>query len=319
MEKTNRKTIKLPSLPDRWGLMMLDQFRTVEEIRGKFASSDAYLAHCFLALEGLKPLRYAERWRSALSLIPFAGRFIAETGRQVADVHEGGAGEDGPFIIWTQCYRFKGLWNALAGRRFFMEDQEVLYFQKKLEFLTKPEKIYLSTNPVARKKVGMRTYRSYFTNLSDMPWFHYRLCCMHIQNYISTRQDSYLDKFLSTLYIPEGRTSRLINRITAQTHPDGFSKHFSPLEINLILIFWNSTQLYFRNSFKHLFNGKSKQKTRDFMKEEAEITVFLSKEIGTIPEKTQDIEAFYALQYLEDNAVIQEEKKKEIEKMKRMR
>lgn len=319
MKKNKVFRINLPSLPVGWNAMTLEQLRIIEEIGGKFASTEAYLANCFLELERLKPLRYAQRWRSLLSCIPLIGRLVAETGRQVADILEGYGEDGGPIIIWKQCYRFKGFWNALFGIRFFMEDQEVLSFQQKIKFLAERNDISISTNPVNYKRIGLRTYRSYYTNLADMPWIHYRLCCMHIQNYTVTHQSIYLDKFLSVLYVPEGRISRMINRIKRNEPPADFSKYFSSLEINLVLIFWNSTQQYYKNCFKHLFTNKGGQKARDFMKEEAEITVFLSKEIGTTPDNAQNLEVFYALQYLEDNAVLQEEKKKEIERIKRIR
>lgn len=321
MRTKKNKTIRidLPSLPGRWADMTWEQLRIIEEVSGNFASEAAYLAHCFIGLERLKPLRYAERWRSMLSRIPLLGHFVAETGRQVADLLEGGGGTGPAMIVWEQCYRFKGFRNALFGRRFFMEDQEVLSFQKRLEFLLDRKEIYMPANPVSRKRIGIRTFRSHFTHLADMSWIHYRLCCMHIQNYTATKDTSHLDKFLSVLYLPEGRISRWMSRITGKTHPDRMSRYFSPLELNVVLIFWNSTQQYYRNSFRHLFNDKAGKKTRDFMKEEAEITVFLSKEIGTVPEKAQNLEAFYALQYLEDNAILQEEKKREIERLKRKR
>lgn len=311
--------INLPHLPGKWSEMTLGQLRSVEKINGKFTSELAYLAHCFLELEGLKPLQYAERWRSVLGTIPLLGRLVAKTGRQVEDVMEGCGEEDEPIVIWKQCYRFKGVRNAILGKRFFMEDQEMLSFQKKLEFLCHREEIYIYTNPIATKRAGMRIFRSYFTNLADMPWIHYRLCCMHLQNYTTTKQVIHLDKFLSVLYVPEGRICRLLNRLSGKSHPKHFSRYFSQLEINLVLIFWNSTQQYYRTCFSHLFNNKGDKKKHDFMKEEAEITVFLSKEIGTVPENAQNLEVFYALQYLEDNAVLQEEKKKEIERIKRMR
>lgn len=311
--------INLPSLPNGWNTMTLEQLRVIEKISGKFSSPEAYLTNCFLELEQLKPLRYAQRWRSMLSLIPFIGRFMIETGRQVVDIHAGEGVNEKNFITWKRCYRFKGFWNALFGRRFFMEDQEILSFQQKIKFLIERENIYLVTNPVSNKKIGLRKYRSYYTNLADMPWIKYRLCCMHIQNYMDTRQRAYLDKFLSVLYVPDGRICCMIDRITGGLSPIGFSKYFTVLEINLILIFWNSTQQYYKKCFKHLFSKKGEQKTRDFMKEETEITVFLSKEIGTTPDNAQKLEAFYALQYLEDNAIQQEEKKREIDKMKRKR
>lgn len=134
MRQKKAKKINLPVLPGGWNAMTLEQFRLVEDVHGKFASTEAYLANCFMVLEGLKPLRHAERWRPFLSGIPFIKRFVAETGRQVANIYEGNALSGETLITWKQCYRFNGFWNALFGTRFFMEDQEVLSFQKNLIF-----------------------------------------------------------------------------------------------------------------------------------------------------------------------------------------
>lgn len=313
------KEINLRSLPSGWDTMTLEQFKIIEDIHGKYPSTEAYLANCFLALEGLKPLRHAEKWRTLLGSMPLFGRYVADTGRQIAHVYEDILQPGQPFILWKQCYSFKGFWNSVLGKRFFMEDQELLSFQKSITFLTNRDDMYMTTNPVCKKKIGLCTYRSYYTKLADISWHEYRLCCMHIQNYTSTRQYYHLNAFLSTLYKPEGWINSVKRFLTGKTHPVNFIKKFSPLQINLILLFWNSTQQYYKKCFKHLYTNKEEKINRDFLKEEIEITVFLSKEINTTPDDTQKINALYALQYLEDNAILQEEKKKELDRIKRMR
>ncbi len=297
------KTVNLPALPSNWNYLTLDQFKKIEKIRGNFVSEDSYLTHCFLELEGLKPLRYAERWREALAVLPFLGRFVWETGRQIADVHENPGDEGKPLIIWKQCYSFKGFWLRIFGPRFFVEDQEILSFQEKLNYLLKPESISLKSNPVREKRIGLKTYRSYQTLLSDMSWLSYNKCSMFIKLYSQTKNESYLNKFLSILYKAE--------------NVKHFERKFSVFEKRLVLLFWDGTQSYFLQSFPHLFKKRTETLSKDFMKEESAITVFLGKESFSKPEDVRDMMVFDALQYLELNAVLCEEKERQIQRMKR--
>lgn len=297
------KTIRLPILPQSWNFMTLDQFKKIHKIRGQFKSKESYLANCFLELEGLRPLRYAERWRSILGSIPLIGKLVSENGRQVAEVN-GNTGKGGqPIILWKQCYRFKGLRNKLFGCRFFIEDQEILSFQQKLAFLLNPEDISLKSNPVRSKKIGAKIYYSYQTLLSDMPWCDYNRCSMYIQLYSKTNKKTDLEKFLTVLYRAEN-----VKKIRA---------HFTDLEIRLILLFWDGTQQYFMQSFPHLFKKRKDNLSKDFMKEEASISVFLSKEAYCMPNEAREMRVYDALEYLEMNAVLCETKEREIQKMRR--
>lgn len=302
-----QKQINLPSLPQNWSSLTLSQFHTIEKIRGKFVSKDAYLTHCFLALTGLKPLRYAERWRAVIASIPLVGRFVAETGRKMADFTYFRSETDNNIIFsgiprFTQYYRFKGLKNALFGYRFPMEDQELLYFQQKLKFLTENKIVRLNTNPVFQKRIGFKTYKSYYAKLADMAWLEYNQCSMFIERYIRTKETEFLDKFLAAFY--------------KVGNPRKVHGKFTELEIHLILLFWNSCQQYFKASFPHLYKNSTGNISKDYMKEESEITVFLAKEAYMRPEDVREMRAYDALQYLETNAVLQEEKERQLNNIK---
>lgn len=297
-----KKRIDLPSLPQDWSSLTLKQFKAIEKIRGQFASTDAYLTHCFLALSGLIPLKYAERWRAVLGCIPLIRRFVKETGRTVLRIEEDYLGLGLPFPVLGQYYRFPGLWNALFGHRFMMEDHEVLFFQQKLRFLTEQENIRLNINPVYNKRIGFKTYASYYALLADMDWLDYNRCSMFIERYTRTKDISFLDSFLSAFY-KVGNTRKVHGM-------------FTELEIHLILLFWNNCQKYFKQSFPHLYKENSQNSSKDYMKEESEITVFLAKESYMKPDDVRGMRAYDALQYLETNAILIEEKERQLAKIK---
>ena len=294
--------IDLPSLPQDWSSLTLRQFQMIESIRGKFSSTDAYLTHCFFALTGLKPLKYAERWRAVLGGIPLIGLLIKENGRGIYRMNEDYLGIEPPIPSFWQYYRFSGIWNALFGRRFRMEDQDVFYFQQRLNFLTERGDISLRSNPVYKKRIGLKNYTSYYSRLADMDWLDYNRCSMFIEQYIKTKNPSFLDNFLSAFYkIGNARKVR---------------GKFSDMEIHLVLLFWNGCQQYFKKTFPHLYKENTKNSSKDYMKEESEITVFLSKEAHMKPDDVRGMRAFDALQYLETNAIICEQTEKQIKAIK---
>lgn len=126
---------------------------------------------------------------------------------------------------------------------------------------------------------------------------------MFIKLYSQTKNESYLNKFLSILYKAE--------------NVKHFERKFSVFEKRLVLLFWDGTQSYFLQSFPHLFKKRTETLSKDFMKEESAITVFLGKESFSKPEDVRDMMVFDALQYLELNAVLCEEKERQIQRMKR--
>lgn len=297
-----KKHIVLPSLPGNWRALTLEQFRKIEAIRGKFPSSDAYLTHCFLTLTGLKPLRYAERWRLLLGLIPGFSRFLKETGRVIIDQEQDYLGLEKPILIYAQYYCFSGVKNLLFGKRFLIEDQEILSFQQNIKFLADKSSIQLTTNPVKDKVIKDRVYNSHQALLSDMIWHDYNRCLMFIELYLNSKNDNYLYQFLAVLYKIDD--------------PNIVHGSFSELEINLILFFWNESQKYFKRCFPHMFKEGKKRLNKDYMKDEAELTVFLGKEAYTHPEDIRKMRAYDALQYLEMNAIICEERERQLNKLK---
>lgn len=298
------KKVELRSLPSGWEEISIDQFRQIEKIRGTFLSKTTYLTHCFLILEGIKPLRYAQRWRSFGGKIPLVKRFISMTGRRLIRVEEDYLRIGEPFYVWEQCYRFRGFWNALFGRRFWIPDEDLLFFVRKLDFLTDKNTFRILKNPVPEKRIRFSRYRSYRTCLSDMSWEAYNLCNMFMEQYVSTRHSVYLDNFLSVLYRMDN--PKLAHRV--------FSYH----EIHMILLFWQSVQEYFMKSFPHLFKkNNANKKIRDYMKNEANITVFLCRQSYSTPASVRGMRAYDALQYLEINSIEYEEKERMIQRAKR--
>ena len=112
-----------------------------------------------------------------------------------------------------------------------------------------------------------------------------------------------MDKFLAVLY----RAENIRN----------FGDYFTGLEKRLVLLFWDGTQQYFMRSFPHLFKKRKENLSKDYMKEEASITVFLGKESFSTPNVAREMLVYDALEYLEMNAVLYEAKEREIQKMKR--
>lgn len=296
-----KQKIELPSLPGNWKALTLEQFKIIESIKGKFPSSEAYLTHCFLALTGLKPLRYAERWRSVLGVIPYISRLVKETGRVVVYETEEALG-DKPDFIYGQYYCFSGLKNFIFGKRFIIQDQEILFFLQNIKFLTEKDNIQLMSNPVKEKVIKGNTYKSHQALLSDMTWEDYNRCSMFIELYQEGKDIRYLNQFLSVMY--------------DVGNPGIIQNEFSKLEIDLILLYWNESQKYFKRSFPHMFKEGKKRLNKDYMKEEAEITVFLGKEAYAKPEDIRGMRAYDALQYLEMNAVICEERERQLSKIK---
>lgn len=296
-----KQKIELPSLPGNWKALTLEQFKIIESIKGKFPSSEAYLTHCFLALTGLKPLKHAERWRSVLGAMPYISRFIKETGRVVVYETEDALG-DKPDFIYGQYYCFSGLKNFIFGKRFIIQDQEILFFLQNIKFLTEKDNIQLMSNPVKEKVIKGNTYKSHQALLSDMTWEDYNRCSMFIELYQEGKDIRYLNQFLSVMY--------------DVGNPGIIQNEFSKLEIELILLYWNESQKYFKRSFPHMFKEGKKRLNKDYMKEEAEITVFLGKEAYAKPEDIRGMRAYDALQYLEMNAVICEERERQLSKIK---
>lgn len=296
-----KQKIELPSLPGRWNALTLKQFKVIESIKGKFPSSEAYLTHCFLALTGLKPLRHAERWRSVLGVIPYISRLVKQTGRVVVYETEEVMG-DKPDFIYGQYYCFSGLKNFIFGKRFIIQDQEILFFLQNIKFLTEKDNIQLMSNPVKEKVIKGNTYKSHQALLSDMTWEDYNRCSMFIELYQEGKDIRYLNQFLSVMY--------------DVGNPGIIQNEFSKLEIDLILLYWNESQKYFKRSFPHMFKEGKKRLNKDYMKEEAEITVFLGKEAYAKPEDIRGMRAYDALQYLEMNAVICEERERQLSKIK---
>lgn len=281
-----KKQLELKGLPANWNGLSLDQWKKLDAIRGEFASDTAYITHCFLALEGMKPLLYAERWRSILSGIPFVRRFVRMTGRQVEDIHEDYLQTGAPCYVWRQCYRFRGFWNSMFGVRFWLRDEELYAFTKRLEYLNTP--VRLIANPVGRKRIRWRNYTSYYTKLADMPWIDYNKCNMYYEQYAKTKRPVFLEQFLCILY--------------KISDPKLVKNAFSEFEIKLILLFWEGVHQSFSTDFPRLFKGKKKEKKAvDYMKSESEITVFISKLASTTPDNSRKILVYDVFQYLDQN------------------
>lgn len=281
-----KRQIELKSLPANWNALTLTQWKLLDGIRGRFVSKEGYLTKCFLALEGLAPLLYAERWRSFLSHIPIARNYLRMTGRQIDEIKEDYLQIGAPFYAWKQCYRFKGFRNALFGDRFWMTDEELHAFMLRLDFLNTPPRLIV--NPVSRKRIGFRTYTSYYTKLADMPWIDYNKCNMYYEQYMMTKRPVFLEQFLCVLYKIKD--------------PKRVKGAFSEFEVRLILLFWEGVHQSFSADFPNLFKSKKKDKKAvDYLKSESEITVFISKLASTTPDNSRKILVYDVFQYLEQN------------------
>ncbi|MDR1919902.1 MAG: hypothetical protein LBQ65_09700 [Tannerellaceae bacterium] len=293
-----QKTIALPSLPKTWNGLSVSQWQILKDLDGKYASEEAYLAKVFLAFCGLVPLLYAERWRSFLASLPLLGRFVRMTGRQVIDSEAG-------FLRWKQIYRFKGWRNRLWGVRFWMDDEEVVCFKDGLKFLLKEKSI--GRNPVESIRWKGQTYHSPETYLSNMKWLTYNTCNMCLAAYRRTKNREHLYRFITVLYGMDKKAASAIPRL------------LDPFQIGLIELFWDGCQQYYAKSFKHLFSKSKNETTQnpDYLKEEAEITVFVGKQSFQSPDQAREMKVFDALEYLEQNATQVEAQMRELNKIRR--
>ena len=285
------KKIDIGHLPTGWNDCSVMQLKSINDLGGKYKSMECYMSLVFFALMGIKPLVYAERWRELMAKIPLLRPFLAKTGRQIDSVHEDFLGMAKPFVLYKSCFHKKGFWNALFGKRFWLTDEEVLSFAKRISWVDTPP--FFLTNPVAEKRIEGKTYKSSFTRLADMRWADYNQCCALMDHYAKSGNKLSLRKFISTLY-----------KLPSENLVD---KAFSPFEISLIILFWESVQKDYARVFPHLFKKKKSKKAKkeftDYMKMEAEMTVFIAKEASSIPNQVHEMEAFYALEYMEKRAV----------------
>ena len=298
------KTIELKSMPKSWNEVSMSQFRILEGMKKKYKSKEAYLIYCFLYFQGLKPTLYASVWKEILSRIPVLNHFVLMDGRKVDFLEHDFLHIGTAIPLWKQCYRYKGIREFLFGKRFWLQDQELLSFAKKIEFLT--ENCIITANPVAEKKLGRKVFKSYYTLLADIPWLEYNKCCMFYERFISTKNKVFFWKFMCVLYQMDS--------------PEQAESCFDELEINVVLRFWEGCQNYFSKCFPHLFkkvNKKTEKSTNDAMKRESEITVFLSKQAYLGPDAVRKMLAYDALEYMEQNAVDCEQRRNEMEKLKR--
>jgi len=310
--KKKQRVIELPSPPKKWEDMTLAQWKIYYDLAGKHPSDTAFMAKAFLLFCGLKPLLYAERWRSILAKLPFIGRFVRMTGRQVAGVNEG-------HIRWRQYYRLqKGRSNKFSifnwlrpifdfqfSISFWLEDEEVMSFQKAIEFLTTDPAITI--NPVETIVVRGNVYHSHKRRLSDMVWVTYNTCNALIDGYHQTKNKNLLYQFVANLYRIPGMDIPYIKK----TAPDW--------QLQLILLFWDGCQKDFARNFKRLFKEakKNKQpKRKDYLVDESEITVFLGRESHLPPEGVRGMLVWDALTYLDQNARKVEAEEKQLLKMK---
>lgn len=291
--KTKQKVVELPSPPKKWEDLTLEQWKVYHKLTGKYASDTAFLAKAFLLLCGLKPLLYAERWRMLLSRIPFIGRYVRMTGRQVISADE-------DHIRWKQFYRLKK-----TGQRFWMEDEEVLSFQKSIEFMTTEPVI--THNPVEHLRILWRKFPTHKRRLSDMNWATYNTCNAYVSSYFQTKDKSFLYQFIRVLY-----------RIPVKFIPY-ISKSVNTWQLQLILLFWNGCQKDFAKQFRRLFKeGKknNQSKKKDYLVQESEISVFIGKESHLPPEGVRNMLVWDALTYLDQNARKLETEEKQLAKLK---
>ncbi len=299
-----KRAVNLKELPSGWNDCSLKELQQINTLQGKYRSKEAYLTHCLFALLGIVPLCYNRRWREFLSLIPLFGRLIRQNGRQIDTVYDDFLGIGEPFISYKSRYRRRGFWNFLFGRRFWISDDMILSMAKQLEWLNTPPNFI--TNPIAEKKICMIRYRSVDTRFADMPWYRYNQCCTFIEVYERTHSREYLNRFIASLYNIE--------------KPEKVEGNFSEFEIGLIIIFWNSVQKNLMNTFPRLYKSKKKSDTpkkTDYMKNAAQITVFLAKQSNSLPKDVQEMETFYALEYMERNAEEVEERERQMRNIKR--
>ena len=299
-----KKEINLTGLPRNWSDCTIVELLKINKIKGQYKSKESYLTYCLMSLLGITPLCYKSRWKNILGQIPFIKRFLSKDGREISAIDNDYLQLGAPFISYRSCYCFSGLKNFLFGKRFWIEDQEIHYWLKNLEWLNNPP--FFLKNPVDKKKIGRKTYYSSFTRLADMCWNDYSKCCMYVELFEKTNDKFYLYKFISTLY-------KIDDDVTV-------SKYFTAFETQLILIFWSSVQKNYMSTFPHIFSKRkkgAKEKSSDYMKNEAQITVFLAKQSGALPKEVQDMEAFYALEYMEANAIENEEHEKRMASIRR--
>lgn len=293
-------------MPENWDQVTVEQFRILERLSGKYASNKAYLTYCFIEMQGLKPLLYSSPRKEIMAKIPFFRNFVRMDGRVIDEVYEDYLQIGEPLPVYKQCYRRKGFKEFLFGERVWIRDDTVLAMLKTLEFMEKP--IRLNKNPIPYKIIDGKNYNSRYTRLSDMNWLDYNRCCMFIEEYARHKEPEMLYNFIACLY-SIGNTDKV-------------KQHFDELECKLILMFWEGCQQYYKKCFPHIFKGGNEQKKRavkDYLKDEAELTVFLSKQAYAKPEEVRSMLVFDALQYLELNARDCEEREKEIAKIKRHR
>lgn len=298
------KTVELKKMPSNWNAVTMEQFRILEQMKARYASKEAYLTYCFIYFQGLKPLLYSSRWKEILSQISFLRRFIRIDGRRIQNIYSDYLGVGEPIVVWEQCYRYNGWKNLWKGDRFWLEDQQLLSFLRPLDYLTTP--IQLAVNPIPQKVINDRVYTSAYTHLADMSWLDYNKCSMHIEQYVRTKQTKHLYNFIACLY--------------KIGDPDIVKDNFDTLELRLLQVFWQGCQTYFKKCFPHLFTvNEKKQKQKDYLKEESEISVFLSKQAYSKPDEVREMLVFDALEYLEQNAKECEERQREIDKIKNRR
>lgn len=290
--KQQERTVELPSLPRRWDDMTLAQWKIYYDLAGKYPSDAAFLAKAFLLFCGLKPVLYAERWRWLLSRMPFIRPFVRMTGRQVVGIGDG-------HIRWKQYY-------IMGSVRFWMMDEEVMAFQKAIVFLTTAPVVM--NNPVSQITIRGRQYQSHKRRLSDMTWASYQTCNAYISSYYQTKNQDSLYLFVGVLYRVPGMDIPYIK------------KTVSEWQLRLILMFWDGCQKSFADKFKRLFKknkADNKSKTKDYLADESEITVFIGKESHLSPEGVRQMLTWDALTYLDQHAREVEAKEKQLSKMKK--
>lgn len=307
--KQKKNTIELPSPPKKWDDLTLEQWKIYHDLSGKYPSDTAFLAKTFLLFCGLKPLLYAERWRAVAARLPFIGWRVRMTGRQLVSMDAFG------FIRWKQYYRLvqkrRTLFSFLLSpfsTSFWMEDEEVMDFQRSIEFMTTEPAI--SRNPVETLRIRGREYRSHKRRLSDMTWMAYNTCNAYISGYYQTKNKELLYQFIATLY-----------RIPGMDIPS-IQKAVPEWQMQLILLFWDGCQKDFARQFRRLFKeGKKKgnAKRKDYLVDESEITAFLGKESSLPPDGVRNMLVWDALTYLDQNAREVEAKEKQLNKMRSRR
>lgn len=296
------KIIELPPIPGSYNEITREQWNRLFPIIGSFRSETDYLTRCFLALAGLELVPYAEPWRRFVHRISFGLIPLRRTGRVLAGTFLDYLGMGEPMPDWMQLYRFEG------SRLFYLHDWELNSFKEKLKFLNDP--IVLSVNPIPevciRGEGGKKVvYRSFGQYLSDMDWYTYNICSMHLEQFSRTKNKKFLYLFLASFY--------------RMDDPEQIPLVLSEPEQKLILLYWEGVLHYYSKCFPHLFKrNEKKEVSPDYMKMESSITVFIGKESGgALPEQVREMLAYDALGYLEANAVNVEEHNKAMAKIRR--